>query len=847
MSDLITLTIDGVETSVPQGTLVADAAKQIGIEIPVFCHHPKLEPVGMCRMCLVEIGLPMRDRATGELMLEEDGRPKLNFGPGLRTSCTAVVSEGMVVRTKTEPVQHAQADVVEFLLTNHPLDCPICDKGGECPLQNLTMAHGKGETRVHYDDKLHMQKHVALGELIFLDRERCIQCARCIRFQEEIVDDPVIRFHNRGRKLEIVTMSDPGFDSYWSGNTTDICPVGALTSADFRFGARPWEMTTSASLCTHCPVGCNTTLSTRREAKAGGRAVIKRIMPRQNEAVNEIWMCDKGRFVHHFAEAPDRLTTPLVRRNGELVEATWDEALDLAAEKLGGLQTVAGLAGGRLSNEDLFLFQKLFRKGLKSGNIDLAQRTLAGGEVAAQVGLTSGSDLQQLGAGDAILVVAADLHEEAPVWWLRVKQAADRGAKVVLVNPFATRLDKHAAQVMRVLPGALLATVNQLVNMAKVETADSDNEIVAAAQMLGGAENLLIFYGSAGLTYAETDTLARMLGNLLTIQNGSSHAGKVNNGLVPVWPRSNTQGAWDVGLHPALLPGYKAAKEAGLDAAAIAAGVADGSVNGLLVAGADPVGDGLLADRGKLDFLAVAELFMTETAVLADVVFPAQSWAEREGTFTSGERRVQRYYPALPAVGQSRPDWQILAQLGARLGAGKAPVAASLAFKEVTRAVKQYKGIDYRSLAQVEKQWPAVGGDDLYYGGNAVENRSGLGQQWQAAAEKGDVAHFDVPAVAETKTDALQIIYKPALYTPGTLLDHTEMLNGRKAQPTLALHADDAAALAVADGDRVEVMVDGTAVQSRVHVNGSAPAGLGLLSGVKRWSETAVVTVDSGQ
>ena len=844
MSDLIILTIDGVDVSVPKGTLIVDAAKKIGNEIPVFCYHPKMEPVGMCRMCLVEVGMPMRDRATGELMLEEDGSPKLNFGRGLQTGCTVTVGEGMVVRTATQPVQDARADVVEFLLTSHPLDCPICDKGGECPLQNLTMEHGKGNSRMHYGDKLHLGKHVPLGELIYLDRERCIQCARCVRFQEEIVDDPVIRFHNRGRSLEIVTMSDPGFDSYWSGNTTDICPVGALTTSDFRFGARPWELTPVASLCTHCPVGCNTTLSTRREAKSGGRTVIKRIMPRQNEAVNEIWICDKGRFVHHYADAADRLTKPLIRKGGEFVEASWDEALDLVAEKLGGLDAVAGLAGDRLSNEDLFLFQKLFRKGLKSNNIDLAQRPLAGGDVVAQVGLSSGSNLLDLGAGDAVLVVASDLHEEAPVWWLRVKQAADRGAKVVVVNPYATRLDKYAAQVMTVLPGALLATVKQLVNMAKVETDDSDNEIVATAQLLSGANNLVIFYGSEGLEYAETDALARLLGNLLTIQNGSSHAGKVNSGLVPVWPRSNTQGAWDVGLHPALEPGYKAVKEAGLDAAAIAAGVVDGSVKGLFVAGADPVGDGLLVDRGQLDFLVVQELFMTETAVLADVVLPAQSWAEREGSFTSGERRVQRYYPAIQVVGESRADWQILAQIGERLGIGKVPFAASLVFKEVAKAVPQYKGMDYRTLAQVEKQWPDVGGEDLYYGGNAYENRSGLGQQWQSAAEKGDVAHFDVPAISEAKTDGLEIIHMAALYTPGTLVNRSEMLDDRKAEPTLSLHADDAAGLAVSNGDAVSVMVGGTAVSATAHVNGNTQPGLGLLSGVKKWSGTAVATIE---
>ncbi len=844
MSDLINLTIDGVAVSVPKGTLIVDAAKKIGNEIPVFCYHPKMEPVGMCRVCLVEVGMPMRDRATGELMLDEDGSPKVNFGRGLQTGCTMQVGEGMVVRTATEPVENARADVVEFLLTSHPLDCPICDKGGECPLQNLTMAHGKGNSRMHYGDKMHLEKRVPLGELITLDRERCIQCARCVRFQEEIVDDPVIRFHNRGRSLEIVTMSDPGFDSYWSGNTTDICPVGALTTSDFRFGARPWELTPVASVCPHTPVGSNITFSTRREVKAGGKTVIKRVMPRQNEAVNEIWIDDKSRFAYHFSDAPDRLTKPMIRKDGELVEAEWDEALALVAEKLGGLDVVAGLTGDRLSNEDLFMFQKLFRKGLKSNNIDLAQRPLSGGDVVAQVGITSGSNLLDLGAGDAVLVVASDLHEEAPVWWLRVKQAAERGAKVVVINPYATRLDKSATQVMTVLPGELLATVNQLVNMAKVETDASDNEIVTTAQMLSGAENLVIFYGSLGLASAETDVLARLLGNLLTIQNGSSHAGKTNSGLIAVWPHNNTQGAWDVGLHPALLPGYKPAKETGLDAGAIAAGVQDGSVKGLFVVGTDPVGDGLLADKGQLEFLVVQELFMTETAVLADVVLPAQSWAEREGTFTSGERRVQRYYPAIPVLGESRADWQILAQIGEKLGMGKVPFAVSLVFKEVAKAVPQYKGMDYRTLAQVEKQWPDVGGEDLYYGGNAYENRSGLGQQWQAAAENGDVEHFDVPAISEAKTDGLEVIHKTVLYNPGTLINRSEILADRMAKPTLWLHADDAAQLEITDGDAVSVTVNGTAVVAKTHVNGTAQAGLGLLSGVKKWSGTAVAEIE---
>ena len=228
MSDLVNITVDGKQIAVEKGLTVVDAAKLADVDIPVFCHHPKLEPVGMCRMCLVEVGNPMRDRGTGELMLEEDGSPKINWGRGMVTGCTVRVGEGMVVRTNTEQVDQAREVVIEFLLTSHPLDCPVCDKGGECPLQNLTIEHGGGTSDFDYSDKMHLEKHVPLGELIYLDRERCIQCARCVRFQDEVVDEPVIGFHNRGRRLEIVTNSDPGFDSYWSGNTTDICPVGCL-------------------------------------------------------------------------------------------------------------------------------------------------------------------------------------------------------------------------------------------------------------------------------------------------------------------------------------------------------------------------------------------------------------------------------------------------------------------------------------------------------------------------------------------------------------------------------------------------------------------------------------------
>lgn len=849
MSDLISLTIDGVEVMVPPGTLVVDAAKKVDIDIPVFCYHPKLDPVGMCRMCLVEIGRPVRDRSTGELMLNDDGTPVINFGPTLQTGCTVTVSEGMVVRTQTTVAKDAREDIIEFLLINHPLDCPVCDKGGECPLQNLTMAFGEGNnSRMAFTSKLKMDKNVPLGELIYLDRERCIQCARCTRFQAEIVDDPVIAFHDRGAKLEIVTMSEPGFDSYWSGNTTDICPVGALTTVDFRFGARPWEMTPAPVISVHGPAGSNMTVSTRREAKSGGRSVIKRVMPRQNELVNEIWISDRDRFVYHFAESGIRLHKPLVRKDGELVEASWDEALDLVAGMLQRDKTkAAGLSGDRLSNEDLFLFQKLFREGLENNNIDLANRRLGGGEIVAQVGFQGNDDAanpQRLGQGDAVLVVASDLHEEEPIWWLRAKQAADRGAKLVVLNARETRLDKYATHSIHYQPQTVLQTVYQLLTAAKVET-ESDEPLSLAAKALVEAENLVIFYGYEGLTLEQSSALAQLLANLLLVNNGErDHVGRINNGLIPVWPHNNTQGAWDMGVHPALGPGYKALPDPGMDSKAIYQAAETGDLQALFVIAADPIGDGLMAGRGQLDFLVVQDLFLTETAAAADVVLPAQSWVERDGTYTNGERRVQRSYPAIQPVGDSKADWQILALICERVGLGKPPFAASLVFQDIANFVPQYKGMTYRSLARVEQQWPVVGGEDLYYGGTAYDNQAGLGQQWPATVSDLDEPFPVSEYGTEESSEKLLGMRIAALFTPGNLNRHTELLEPRLAQPELFVHWVDSDRYNLAEGDRVAVRMAGYSHEAHVVVSDRAPKGLVLLRGVPYVPGTNQVQVD---
>lgn len=808
----VSLTIDGTAVIVPEGTLLVDAAKRAGIEVPVFCYHPKLDPVGMCRMCLVEIGRPARDRATGKPVLDDQGQPAIQFGRNPETACTTPVGEGWQVRVYSDKAIEGRNEIVEYLLTSHPLDCPICDKGGECPLQDQTMTHGPGESRFLYDDKIKLAKHLPLGDLIYLDRERCIQCARCTRFQDEVVDDPVIGFYQRGRRLEIVTYSDPGFDSYFSGNTTDICPVGALTTADFRFGARPWELNAAASICPHCPVGCNLTLNTRREAKAGGEEVIKRVMPRQNELVNEIWICDKGRFAHHFAHSPQRLSRPMMRVDGKLSECTWDEALARAAELLGAARNgLVSIAGGRAANEDLFNLRQLTRK--LGGKAVLADG-MAGGDLVQRWGPGSGSNLADLGKRDAVLVIAADLHEQAPVWWLRLKQATERGVTLVVANARQTRLDKHASHRLTYeagqAVGAALGLLEAATQAKQLAGYQGDRELQAAGRALKRARNLLVFYGGEGLDYHGSEALATACTNLLT---ETGHHGQPNNGLVAVWPHANSQGAWDMGFKPH--PGGVAAA---LDAA-----------NAAYIVAADPVGDepGLRERLQGLNGLVVQELFLTPTAELADVVLPAQSFVEREGTYTSGERRVQRFYPAIPVTGAVLPDWQITAEIGARLEIELEIGSVSSVFGKIARSVRDYHGLDYRALSAVETQWPEVGGGDLYFGGTAYANRQGLGVQLEPRGG-AKPPKWKRPPRSAGEGDLL-LIPVARLYDHGTTIVPSDTLSARQVALRVAIHPADVEALGLSGRSQVELVWDGRVEQLEIEQSDRVPQGAALV------------------
>ncbi|NOK61397.1 MAG: NADH dehydrogenase (quinone) subunit G [Chloroflexi bacterium AL-W] len=897
----ITLTIDGQTVTVPAGTNIVDAARTLDVSIPVFCYHPKMKAVGMCRMCLVEVYTPMIDRATGQPILDDSGQPKLGLMMNkLQTGCTTPVSQGMVVKTVTEKVEFAQRGQLEFLLTSHPLDCPVCDKGGECPLQNLTMQWGPGVSRFDYADKVHFEKPIPLGDLIYLDRERCILCARCVRFQDEIADDPVLGFDNRGRSWEIISKSDPPFNSKFSGNTTDICPVGALTSADFRFKARVWELQSVPSICPHCPVGCNVSLDMRYNE-------MMRVMPRENDYVNEIWICDKARFGMRFFEQEERLTTPMIRRGDEWAAATWDEAYQLIGERFAQIQNkaggkaLAGLAGPKLPNEDLYLFQKLFHEVLKSNNLDHRAGSPTDpvlDDLPRQVGVGAGTNLMTLGKGTAILVVGADPEEEAPLYIPRLRGIVTRGGDVTVVNSYPTKLDRSATSRLRIRPGTeaylvmgLMRAIideklqdnNFIVNRVQgfeelmrslgkytvarlVEIIGIDEErIRTTARQFVNAENGIILYGKMALG---STILPQMLANLAMM---TGKVGKPNNGLIALLPGGNSRGALDMGVRPDAGTADKKRKVAGMGASEMWDAANAGRLQGMYVAGLNPAATNPQAAQSlqKVGFLVVQDLFMTETAQLADVVLPAAAFAERDGTFTNAERRVQRFRKARSAPADLPSDWEIfqnvaravLAPVAAVIlssngqGGGGATVATSNTWdyivpsdvaEEISRTITGYTRTNYTSLELTKKSWGRQTNEAFYYDGTSYENTEGVGVALPTRADesRGMLSFVSQEPTAPLTPDQQ---YPLVLMTPTRLYGGGEWLRGSKlasrVPPAHAiLNRIDAEKLGVALGEKVRIESKSGTLELPIQIDAGLAEGLVLVPSVQGAEAAQIAT-----
>ena len=664
----VTLTIDGAEISVPAGTLIIRAAETIGKYIPRFCDHPLLDPLGACRQCLVEI---------------EGQRKPL-------TACTTPVAEGMVVKTEftSELAREGQEGVLEFLLINHPLDCPMCDKGGECPLQDQALAYGPGGSR-YIDPKRRFTKPVPISPLVKLDRERCVLCARCTRFSDQIAGDPFIELFERSALEQVAIFEDEPYDSIFSGNVIQICPVGALTSSTFRFRARPFDMAGADSTCNRCASGCRITVQTRR-----GQLV--RVLAKDDPAVNEEWICDKGRFGYAYAQSPERLVEPLVRKEGEFVAVSWAEALQVVADRIiaareGGTSS-AIIAGQQLVDEDAYAISRFARTVLGTNDVD-ARRMLGGeGEdaVLAAIPKSITATNKDIDAAKLILTVGIDLHEESPIVFLRVRKAARKGVAVREIGPRRTTSRISGAAWTQCRPGGEAAVLAGIARALEVRGNSGLDPFTRAAMQSGDpgipgdqiealASTLQSAHGS--VVVLAGDGLGSVPGALALAWNVTAAIGG-KFGWVP--RKAGARGALWAGLHPALLPGGRSAASEddraafgdvwgidppaarGRDARAIFQNAAN--LGALFLAGVDPVADfedAELAARALDDapFVVALDLFLTESAKRADVVLPAAAVYERDGTQTNWEGRPQPVRAAVPPAGLAQSDYEILAQI----------------------------------------------------------------------------------------------------------------------------------------------------------------------------------------
>ncbi len=611
----VPITVNGRAVEAREGEYVIAAAERVGEYIPRFCYHNRMSSVGMCRVCLVEI---------------DTGR-----GPQIQPSCMVTVTPGMVVDTQSPMSLRAQEGVLELLLINHPLDCPVCDKGGECPLQDQTLSHGPGESRF-LEEKRHYEKPIPVNDLVLLDRERCILCDRCTRFANEVAGDPLIHFVQRGNQTQVMTFPDHPFASYFSGNTVQVCPVGALTASPYRFKARPWDLAESESTCTTCSVGCRITVQSSRDE-------LVRYRGEDADAVNWGWLCDKGRFGFEAVRSPERLTAPLVRTDAGLVETTWNGALDRVAALLRDTDParVAVLGGARGTNEDAYAWAQL------ADALGIAQRDaqLGDGLPAAVLDLPRAS-IDETAAAPTIVLLGPDPKEELPVLYLRLRHSLERRtSRLIELTPATTGLTRQAWRSARVEPGGTSAAVAAL-------AADD-----VRAQLARGP--VVVVAGRANL--AES---ARSAASTLRAVYAAIEAVQPDVKVLPALRRGNAVGALQLGLRPG--PG-------GADALAILEAAGNGAVDVLVLLGADPVADcpdTVLARRAveRAGTVVALDTFLTDSSSLADVVLPAAAFAEKAGTTTNLEGRVTTLSQRVTPPGAARPDWMVAADLADRLG-----------------------------------------------------------------------------------------------------------------------------------------------------------------------------------
>jgi NADH-quinone oxidoreductase subunit G len=611
----VPIQINGKEVVARKGDLIIKAAENADVYIPRFCYHDRMSSVGMCRMCVCEV---------------DTGR-----GPALTPTCMVTVAPGMKVFTESETTKRVQEGIIELLLANHPLDCPVCDKGGECPLQDQAFSHGPGESR-YVEEKRHYEKPIPISDLVFLDRERCILCDRCTRFADEVAGDPLIAFTHRGNNTQVQTFPDEPFSSYFSGNTVQICPVGALTASPYRFKARPWDLDQAMSTCTACAVGCQIVVQSSRDD-------LLRYQGFDDDGINHGWLCDKGRFAFESLNSTDRIGDPIVKQADGFVTTSWDDALTRAAEAIkaaiagGGPSSVSILGGARLTNEDAVAWARLATRVIGTQNLDAQM----GDGLPYELLQTPRATINDACSATTVILLGPDLKEELPVLYLRLKGAADKKQiRIIEIAATDTGMTRYCAKSVRYAPGEQAAAVRQVL-------ADE------AAQIAKG--NVVAVVGRASLSESAQFTMDAL---------AALQAGVDGLKVLPALRRGNVIGALEAGLRPGVN---------GKDALGILQDARDGTTGCLILLGADPLSDfpdTELARQALANATSVIAIdtFLTESASYASVILPAAAFSEKDGTVTNIEHRVLDTNKKVNVVGTARPDWMIAADLARRLG-----------------------------------------------------------------------------------------------------------------------------------------------------------------------------------
>ncbi len=813
--NIIQLTIDGREVRAPDGMMLVDAAKQGNIEIPYFCYEPKLgAPVGACRMCLVEI----------------EGIPKL------QTSCSTPVKDGMVVHTQTDRVHHAQNAIVEFLLVNHPLDCPVCDKGGECPLQDITFGWGLGWSRF-IEPKRHFEKPLALSPLVAIDRERCILCYRCVRFSQEISEDYQLIFTERGAHTFVGTFDGHPYVAPFSGNIVELCPVGALTSQPYRFRARPWDIEGAAGICTLCPSQCNVEFTVRDEkvvrvrsrdatgAATGGG-------PGGNPDVDDGWLCDKGRFAYQAIHVDERITQPLVRDGGSLRAVSWDRALEVAAGLARHRGAVGALVGGQATNEEGFLIARLMREELQSFDVDSRDgERLSPDLLRALAAPSRQATVVDLEFAHTILMVGCEPLDDAPIFDLRIRKGVRRqGVKLAIATSRPSALDPNATLSVRIPPGGEAEFLAALDLALAGSESDSDSEAARVATLLrDGGEDIVILWGERSLGEAA-------LGTLLSIAKRLGLDGRDGAGLLEIPAGANGRGLREAGALPGTGPGYGEVAAPGRGGAEIAQATLDGEISALWLFQTDPVRD--RPDRELWEqALHRAGLVVAHASVLtegleehANVILPAESYAEKEGTVVHPDGRIQRLRTAIAHPGSVRAGWSVITEIANRAGLDTGVLTASMAFAELVQAVPFYRGITLEAVAGRGVRWPGLEVASELPAPAADQARPAPKAARRAAAGTGTGTGTAADGNgAGSSNGALRLgTYRSIWAAPE--VEISPALKFTIARQQVELSPEDASRLGIGNGEAVAVSQNGTTLRGTAHVRSGVPAGTAFLA-----------------